>query len=126
MVNISQYTGLQQYTGRQKTKTKRQNKTKKRSNASDTCDRYQVSGTRRRERSKHEKSGRKEGRKACDSSQQPRDVGDILSVPTGNRRKEGTREKEQQPGAWRRYFSEHSVKPYRVRPNKVGKFTVLT
>ena len=37
-----------------------------------------------------------------------------FSVRTGNRRKEETREKEQQPGGWRRSFSEHKNEKHLV------------
>ena len=34
-------------------------------------------------------------------------LAEIFNVQTGNRRKEGTREKKKQLGGWRRYFHEH-------------------
>ena len=40
-----------------------------------------------------------------------------FSVQTGNRRKQGTRVKEQQPGGWRRSFSEHQKR------KAIGRFS---
>ena len=76
------------------------------------CNRYQVPDSQHRERSKHEKSGRKEGATNLISGTV---AGRYFSVQTGNRRKEGTREKERQPGGWRRSLSEHKKKNSRKK-----------